>query len=268
MASANATDPVNVVLSRDELLLILSLLRAQYIPGLDVEPLGERTPEQEDLAFVVAARGLRARDLARVRVEEGRLTVHAGLLAAVSACAYSDNAAFVYRWPSRAEAPQRLFGHVRDGFYVIHAPVEDVLHRFTMLASKEHLVDHILAACRLPDALASTPGELQVPGGVFAQVRQLAEQGDVAQAGALLATDSSTADLAGALLATLAGQPEITIFQTLRQVDVGSVVKRDFTLVQDANALWLVAATAADADTLLVKATAQDEVRSLLFESI
>ena len=67
MANENSSQLVNILLSRDELLLVLTLLEAQYIPGLDIDPLGERSAEQQDLAFVVAARGLRARDLARVR---------------------------------------------------------------------------------------------------------------------------------------------------------------------------------------------------------
>lgn len=268
MANGNFTEPVNIVLSRDELLLVLSLLQAQYIPGIDVDPLGERTAEQQDLAFVVAARGLRARDLARVRPEDGHLVVHVGLLAAVSACAYSSNAIFVYHWPSQAEVPARVFGHVRDGSFVVHTPVEDVLHRFTMLPSKEHLADQVLAACQAVEAQASVSGDIQVSGSDFAQIRQLAEQGNLDQAKALLTSGPEAAGFVTALLETLSNQPQVSIVQTLKQVDADTVLKRDFTLMQDARTLWLVAPTAADDNILMVTPATRDDVRGLLLESI
>ena len=270
MANGNSSQPVNILLSRDELLLVLSLLEAQYIPGLDVDPLGERSAEQQDLAFVVAARGLRARDLARVRADaqSGQLVVHVGLLAAVSACAYSSNAAFVYHWPSRAEIPARVFSHVRDGSFVVHTPVEDVLHRFTMLSSKEHLVDQVLAACHPLDGTPSASGEIQVPGSDFAQLRQLAEDGNLNEAKSLLTSDPESTGLVTALLETLSSQPQISIVQTLRQIDADTVLKRDFTLVQAGSTLWLVAPTAADETILIVKPATQEDVRGLLLESI
>ena len=270
MANGNSTESVNIVLSRDELLLVLSLLQVQYIPGMDVDPLSDRTAEQQDLAFVVAARGLRARDLARVRADAqpGHLVVHVGLLAAVSACAYSSNAVFVYHWPSQAEVPSRVFGHVRDGSFVLHTPVEDVLHRFTILPSKEHLTDQVLAACQPMDAQASVSGEIQMSGSDFAQLRHLAEQGNLDQARTLLTADPASAGLVSALLTTLSSQPQVSIVQTLKQVDAGAVLKRDFTLMQDAGTLWLVAPTAADDNILFVKPATRAEVRSLLLESI
>lgn len=270
MANENSSQLVNILLSRDELLLVLSLLEAQYIPGLDIDPLGERSAEQQDLAFVVAARGLRARDLARVRADaqDGRLVIHVGLLAAVSACAYSSNAAFVYHWPSQAEIPLRVFGHVRDGSFVVHTPVEDVLHLFTMLPSKEHLVDQVLAACHPADAPATVSGELYVPGSDFAQLRLLAEQRNLDQARTLLSSDPASADLVTALIETLSNHPQVSIVQTLKQVDAGAVLKRDFTLLQDASAMWLVAPTTADGNVLLVKPATRETARALILESI
>lgn len=272
-AAANLShEPVNVVLSSDELALILGLLQVQTIPGLDPDPLGQRTSEQQDIAFVVAARGLRARGLARAHTADqpdaAPLAVHAGVLAAVGACAFSSGALFVYHWPSRVELPLRIYGHLRDGAYVIHTPYEGTLHRFTMLASRERLVDQALAVCQLREAPAALAGELRLAGGDFAQLRQLAEQGDLIQARALLNPALAPADLVNALLATLANQPQATIAQTLKGADGGAVSKRDLTLVQDSNALWLVEPVDGDASLLAARQVTRSDVYTLLLESL
>ena len=264
--------PVNVILSRDELALVLSLLQVQTVPGLEPEPLGQRTPEQEDTAFVVAARGLRARNLAQARPanqpEGARLTVHVGILAAVSACAFSTAALFVYHWPSQSPLPLRIFGHVRDGVFVIHTPQEDVLHRFTMLASQEQLVDQALAVCQLAEQPAVLAGELRLAGSDFARLRDLTEQGDLEQARSLLALNSASQELINSLLATLASKPQVTIVQTLQASEAGVAARRDFTLVQDTSALWLVEPVDGDASLLVARQVTRGDVRVLLLGSL
>lgn len=270
--SGPSTGPVNVILSRDELALVLSLLQAQTIPGLDPDPLGQRTPEQQDAAFVAAARGLRARGLARAQPADqpdaAPLAIHAGVLAAVSACAFSTGALFIYHWPSRAELPLRIFGHLRDGAFVIHIPYEEVLHRFTVLASREHLVDQALNVCQLREEVAARAGELRLAGSDFGQLRQLAEQGNLIQARALLDPALASSDLVNALLATLANQPQVTIVQVLRLADGGAAAQHDLTLVQGSNALWLVEPVDGDASLLTARQATRSDVVALLLGSI
>jgi len=270
--AAPSHDPVNVILSRDELALILSLLQARTIPGLGPDPLGERTAEQQDAAFVTAARGLRARGLARARTADqpdaAPLAVHAGVLAAVSACAFSTGALFIFHWPSGVELPLRVFGHLRDGAFVIHTPQEDVLHRFTMLASKEQLVDQALAVCQLAEQPAALAGELRLTGGDFTRLRELAEQGDLIQARKLLDPDPGSSELVNSLLASLASQPQVTITQMLQTNDGGVAVRRDFTLVQGAAALWLVEPVDGDASLLAARRATRSDVRALLLGSL
>jgi hypothetical protein len=269
---ALSSGPVNVILSRDELALVLSLLQAQTIPGLDPDPLGQRTPEQQDAAFVAAARGLRARGLARARPADqpdaAPLAIHAGVLAAVSACAFSTGALFVYHWPSGAELPLRLYGHLRDSAFVIHTPYEDVLHRLAVLASREDLVGQALAVCQLRQQPAAATDELRLAGSDFSQLRQLAEQGNLIQARALLNPAVAPADLINALLATLASQPQVTIVQALKSAEGSAAAKRDLTLVQGSNALWLVAAVDGDASLLTARQVTRSDVVALLLQSL
>jgi len=267
MATDYAVEPVNIMLSRDELLLVLGLINAEYIPGLDADPLGERSTDQLVLALTVAGRGLRARGLARVR-ENGELAVHAALLAAVGACAYSQNAVFVYHWPAKSEAPTRYFGHLRDGAFVAHTRPEDVLHLFTVLPSKDRLIEQVLAACQYQDVPAAKTGPVQISGQDFARVRELAEKGDLEQAIDILTAGQAPPGAAERLVETLADGPRLSIVQTLKQLGDGSVQKRDFTLVQDGQQAWLVMAGATDDASLSARPTTGAALRSLLAESL
>lgn len=272
-AAANLSqEPVNVVLSSDELALILGLLQAHTLPGLDPDPMGQRTPEQQDTAFVVAARGLRARGLARARAADqpdaAPLTVHAGVLAAVGACAFSTGALFIYCWPSRAELPVRVFGHLRAGAFVIHTLPEEGLHRFTMLASKEQWVDRTLAVCQWSEQPAALAGELRLAGSDFARLRELAEQGNLIEARALLDPDLASLELINPLLASLASQPQVAIVQALQAAGAGAAARRDFTLVQGADALWLVEPVDGDASLLTARQVTRSDVYALLLASL
>ena len=93
MNDKNEFEPVDLLLSREELLLLLDLLQANTIPGLEVDPFGELNDAQRQLAIVWAGRALRARELAQLN-EAGELMVHDDLLTAVGTCAYADKAFF------------------------------------------------------------------------------------------------------------------------------------------------------------------------------
>jgi hypothetical protein len=212
MNDENAQQPVNILLSQKELQVVLDLLETDYIPGLDADPLGNLTAEQQSLALTVANHALQARELVQVQ-ERGKLVVHNTLLTAVGVCAYSQKSIFVYHWPTNAENPTRYFGHIRE--------------------------DNIVAHTRVP---ASPAHELTVPGEDFAMVRLLADAGDTEKAIGLLTNNETPANTARALAVTLATSPRVSIMQTLKYVGAESIQKRDFTLLQNGQHTWLVIA--------------------------
>ena len=104
MNDETSLPPLAVTISREELLAILNVLRSPTIPGLDSEPSGELTPEQEAFAIVVARRALLARGLAQLRAD-GEFLVQRGLLAAVGACAYAQDSILVLHLARRRPSP-------------------------------------------------------------------------------------------------------------------------------------------------------------------
>ncbi len=267
--SENMTEPINIQISREELLFVLNLLQAETVPGLDADPLGELSPEGRDLALTVAERALRARGLARVG-EDGQVTVHNSLLTAVGVCAYSANTVFVYHWSENGESPVRFFGHIRDEDITIHTRPEDVLHSFTLLPSMEHLIQEVLDVCEYNDVPESQSFESTLLSDHFVKARDLASSGEPQKAIDLLVSNNANPEMAGAFVTTLTGSPRISILQTLKQDRSDVVLKRDFTILQNNQYAWLIAATSVEdeATPLLIKTTTQEELEALLAESL
>ncbi len=254
---------INVLLAREELLLILRMLRAPVLAGLDDDPAGVLSLEQQSLALAVAGRALRARELAQLR-EDGELAIHTALLAAVGVCAYPQKTVFVYHWPANADAVIRYFGHVRENEIVAHTRPADVLHLFTRLPAPAHLVTQLFAACGWEDGPTGAAQDFSVPAAVFADVRRLATEGAVPGAVALLRNNRVAADSARAFVMTLAEAPRLSIIQMRKQGD-GRIQAHDFTLVQNSQRSWLVTNQPSDnAGPIAVKTTDRAEISALL----
>jgi hypothetical protein len=269
MSDENKSEPLNILLSREELSLVLSLLQANTIPGIDTDPLGEMTEEQQVLASIFAGRALRARELARVK-EDGELAIHAALLTAVGVCAYAQNTIFAYHWTDNGETFRRYFGHVRGDDIVAHTRPEDVLHLFTLIPSKEQLVESVLAFCEYEDSAEPQALEMIVPSDGFAQARELADAGDAQAAVETLTGETAATEIVQAFVDTLVKAPRVSVLQTLKQEDDETVRKRDFTIVQNGHHSWFIIPVAdedeAENQSLLIKSTTRDEVQSLLTE--
>jgi hypothetical protein len=259
----NLTEPVNLLLSREETLLTLRSLQTESIPGIDGDPAGELTAEGLDLALMVAGRALRARQLAQVR-EDGELALHHALLTAVGVCAYATRTAFVFHWPEDGNELARYFGHVRGEDFVAHTRPEEALHLFTMLPTKMQLIEQILQTCGYEDRQQNGAG-LTLEAADFGQARQLAKQGDGETAVSYLTERQADPDTAAAFAGTLAHRPHISILQLLKQQDDLSIAKSDFTIVQGKEYCWLIRPTAGDANgSLTVKTAVKAEIVSLL----
>lgn len=255
-------EPINLLLSRDELLYVLRGLEAEFIPGLDPEPLGERTPAEQELALTVVERSLRARELVQVR-SDGSRQIHTAMLTMVGVCAYPQTTIFAYHWPAGADTPLRYFGHLRGEDVVAHLRPEETLHLLSLLPGKAMLIDQLLAFCGWRDLPETAPVEFSVATGAFAQARTAAEDGDSGRAVAALVEAGVESAAAEALVGTLAKSPQVSILQVVRQV-AGGVDKQDVTLLQNDSRAWLV--VAANGQPLRVRRASRAIVRGLLAE--
>ncbi|HFQ94445.1 MAG TPA: hypothetical protein ENK32_10575 [Anaerolineae bacterium] len=259
---ANETESASFLLSREELLLLLDLLEAESIPGLDPDPLGELNDDQRALALIWAGRALRARELAAVG-ENGELLVDEGLLTAVGGCIYWQTALYVYHWPEPGRAPIRFFGYARDGQAVTHTRPADVLHHLAVLPSAEALADEVTAVCQcqtLPDAPDT---QFTLPRDLFIRARELAEEQEMAAAAQTLQEAGVPGETAQTLTAVLSGAPRMSIWQIVKRGENGDAETHDYTLLHSEDAAWLVSLPAGG-DDLEVRTVTAVALRELL----
>jgi hypothetical protein len=263
MSEMNQEPGLSLDLSRAELLTVLGVMEAQFIPGLAPAQATSMTLEEAALAEQEAALVLQERELAQTD-EDGNLLVHRAVLTLVGTCAYSQSALIAYHWQTDQEAPVQFFGHVRGEDVVAHTVPAESMHRFGQLASKEALVGQALATCHVDGPVDAPPMQLLIPRDVFDRARDLANQGNAAGAMEALSAAGVDEDAAASLSAALAAAPSVSAMQTIKQQD-SSVRTREFTLVQDTHSLWLVMPTDVDpASRLMARTVGASELRSLL----
>lgn len=262
MASNEMAVPVDFLLARDELLFVLSLLSVATLPGLEDDPAGAMTPEQQAVAQRVAGRGLRARQLASVR-DDGEFVLHNNLLAAVGACAFSQQAIFVNHWALNQTLPTPFFAHIGENSIVVHTRPADVLHLLSLLPSSSDLLQQILSACEYTDTPTGNTYELTLPSALLAQVREMAEAGAKSDAVNLLATNGNSVEGALAVVDTLATQYLASSLQLAKQKD-GQTEHQDLLLLQDNQNSWLI--TSSDVDTVTIRTVTQANIQELLLK--
>lgn len=257
----NEENILNILLSREELMLVLSALDAPILPGVDADPVGAIDDSHAAAMLTAAQRGLRARGLARLD-EEGAFQLHNDLLESIGACAFADNALLVYHWSGNGTPPDRLFGHIRDGMMVTHTRPDPVLHLISRMPSKEVFVKEVLAACLKADQSASTEHGFTLNNAQLRKARELAEGDGSDEAKAALVGAGVGAESADSFAQTLASQPTATIFQSVSAAD-GNVSRRDFTLLQDDANVWLLGMGNAD-DEFTIRTTTREALQEMM----
>ncbi len=256
----------NVLLSREELLLLLNLLQADDIPGLEIDPFGELNDDQRQLAIIWAGRALRARELAQLN-EDGKLMVQEGLLTAVGTCAYADKAIFAFHWHAGSKIASPYFGHIRGNNVVAHTRPEDVLHLFTTLPSQKELLSQLLDFCgyeNMPSA-SSQPLEMKVTNDVFVLAREAADGDENEKAVALLVDNGAGKETAVALTSTLTNAPNISILQTFKNDENNVAQKNDVTIIYNDICIWFVSPIQGTKEsTLLFKVINKNEIENIL----
>jgi hypothetical protein len=260
MNGDNLVEPIGITLSRDELLFVLDALQAAYLPGLDTDPLGELTPEQQTWTNIVAGRALQARELAQVH--EGTWTIHNTLLTAVGVCSYAQSTIFVYHWPSTIDLPVRTFCHLRGEKAVVHTRPADVLHHFQLVSTPE-LIAEIVRSCGCENISEASQMRLTLSSSQFAEVRSLAIGGNISGAVSTLVASGVPQDVANAFIETLAGAPHVSILQMVKQQGNG-VDKYDCTVIQNHKSSWLIQVGQNDHDRLVIQTISLKDFQLLL----
>lgn len=194
-------------LSREELYVVMRLLKARQIPGFDTSWLHTDSdghmPEDGQRTLEVAANDLIARGyLSKIQPPEAdkplRLTMPSPLIALVGACAFNEFTMFLslQRTPN---GPHMLYLHGLHTLGVVHTMPLPNVHQFEAVSNRNGIVNVIdevllLADQPLPELYNGT-----VSAANIELARDAATAGDSEQAATLLLRDELPTETAYAL---------------------------------------------------------------------
>ena len=236
--STDQTESVSFMLSRHELLVMLDALRIDAIPGLAVDPLGDFSPEQEELARIVARRAMQARGFLRMKGDE--LAFHQWLIKSISACAFAPRTLMIMHRSPDIDAPQIFYAHLSGDATVVHAVPNPVLHTFLLLPSSNDLIEQILEISGPSVDVRGTKINFELSRDIFVKMREQVEAGKLAEARAFLIAADTPQDTAIAFVHHLASTPTLTVFQLLNVSEEGDIVQQDFTVMRSDEQSWLL----------------------------
>jgi len=257
---AAPTENLSVLLSQEELIFLLFILKADFIPGLDPDPLGEMTKEQKGLALAHAERALRARDLVMVD-EKGELEVREMLLLIIGTCAYPELMISLHHFPTNA-APNRTFWNLRSGVIVAHNRPQPPLHGFSMLKDRDLLRQQIVDGCKLMTGEKPDLPEIVTTNQIVKTVRETAVK-DLPGAIQKLTSNGTDKRAAKELCAVLAGQHAVSALHLAAQRADQSPLQEAVTVLSGQTSTWLMT-NCEQPDQVSLKVINRDEIFDLL----
>lgn len=232
----DGAQPVEMVLTRGEMLLVASLLGRTALPGLDDE--SAATPEAAKRDERAAAMSLLHRRLARLD-SAGKPQIDRRVLTAVRACAFPRAFVIMQRYDTERVA-DRLVMYLSNGHAVQQRSAGPAKYRLTVSQGVESALEALQAFCLGPDA---EPARAALQAGVteagLDAARAAARQGDLPGARARLAQAGAPADVAQALAAFLAAPHTLVVVQSVVAGETGGVT-RLATIAHGSAGAWLM----------------------------
>lgn len=261
MEVTNAQAVLSMLLTYEELSLVLRLIKASTLPGLRAPESVPLTDEQFAQGLVYAERSLRARELARI-TPDGNFVVHTALLSAVGVCAYADQALIVQHMQPNGTVVE-LYGSRKDDAVVAYTMAEPGLYQLSVLENSTSLANQVLHACDCMNLTPANISPITVADDVLKQVRELAERGLVAEASALLKGDNDQTSVE-AIVNALAASHSVSIWIVLERQADDTVATSELTVLRTADSAWLMTQEGDVAGLRTLRPTSSDELYNVL----
>ncbi len=253
-----------VTLSREELIVILSVTELGTILGLVPEPIEGITAEQEAYGQICAERALRARGLAFI-TPENQLAFHKEMLPLVIACARAVKTVVISQTATASGQTRQLYLHQHQNAWVIHAKPEPVIHNLTQYEDAEELASLVMAFCGWADRQADGGEErpFTIPSPLLKQI-QTQLQNEAADAAMQTLTQVTDEDNANQLARHLASPRIVTVIQQIEAAGDDSVALQSWTISDDGTTLWLFNDNEEKPELIDIQTTSYQAVLSLL----
>jgi hypothetical protein len=253
----------SLILDRSEFLVLMDAVKALAVAGLDTASLVPADKEQHKALILAGLAGLKQRGLLRVDGDVNVLEPH--LLALAAAVGHPD-VAVITRKDSPGLGSQLFLHYLAAPMIVEHTLPDEHRHRLVRLADMPTLIERLMAILPVPEArgLAAEHGVMTMDA--FMAIKQQAETGDRAGAGAAAQKNGLSPAGAASLVSALA-QPVFGGNIALLKIKDDEVEDaRNVALVHGQDATWLLKQTIPGAETFDVVTTDGLEARKLLVQ--
>ena len=193
---------VTLGLSPEELLYLLERLKLPDLPGMEREAFDQLDPEQRQLAFDVARRGLLAREVLLPGGEAPR-DVNPVVLAMLAPNLAPEQS--LWLWQRAGNAPGRTYyAHTWQAVHVLRWQSDLGIHQFLLLSSKAALAQAVTDMLELAPTAASNGAAHRLPANAFEQAHAAVDDAGASAAADLLRKAGLPPETAAALAADMA----------------------------------------------------------------
>ncbi len=224
---------VTLLLSQEELLLILMRYRLPLILGMNPELTG-LTPEQLDLLMGAAERSLLAREFLEVG-PDGKPELDQTVLALSAACSQPEKVVVMIRTLASQKNETLTVNFARQ-LVVVHVPMETGVHQFTALPDKNAVPGLLQASLSFEEPALHVIYRGTISEATYRKARELAPTNKAEAAGVL----EGFGPMAGEFAATLADLNSDATFFSITNPAGGGQPEGGFSLLQGGSLPWLL----------------------------
>jgi hypothetical protein len=178
-------DLFGIRLGHEELAVLLGIMRAKTLPGLEEDLLEGLSREQQEAALSAAERSLRARGMIQVFLDEARIEVEPLTLALLGTCVYPQYTSSVMVLDKKGDIKQGYY-HGRDNLLVEHSFPGPGIYDFVTAAERKIVEARFFDTLQLSEGSAPEGEPFELPVYGMEEARELVKMGKREELAALL----------------------------------------------------------------------------------
>lgn len=246
-----------ISLSQEELYVIMAYLGAKVLMGVD-NAVKDLSDDQYKIAMRVAERALMAREFL-IPDGQGKFKPADVIHAIIGACASPDETLIIRRaYPNKL--PEEFLFHLSRKMIVLHTNPITAIHQFIALPNKDAMLKSASSILAL-----ITESKLDYPPASLAeeklaQIRDLVQKGDLAQAKNILSQAGWEGTTGEAFVESLKTAVYSDTIAYVTHTSDGDGNVRGITVLKAGNGLWVLETK--EAGSLEIKPGTEDEIIS------
>ena len=228
---------MDLMLSRDELLLVASMFKRTHVPGLELNPAeASLAPAEQQRRRQVAAYSLRQRGIAKMA--DGKPQVHASVLSLVGICAHAQKTVVVHQLDAANKAARAVV-HTLGKDAVLRRMTAPDIYKLTGLPDQKAIVTELLTLMAANGVPEPAPMSISLADDGLNAGREAARAGDISAARSAFARAGADAGAARALAGFFSSAHTLSMVHVM-QAQAASLNIQGVTIATGSASAWLM----------------------------